>query len=78
MRQSGNCIIGDPIKVDNYTANWVNVKLSPFVYYRKQDEICNLLDKCVGPHTELDYGDYVSIRFLEKCDLELFCKETAS
>lgn len=77
MRQTGNCIIGDPVKVDNFTAHWINVKLSPFVYYRKQDEICNLLAKCVGPYTEIDNGDHISIRFLEKSDLELFCRESS-
>lgn len=76
MRQHGNCIIGDPIKVDNYTSKWMSVMISPIRYYRKQDEICDILKKCHGPYAEIDNGDHISIRFLEKSDLELFCKES--
>jgi hypothetical protein len=77
MKISGNCIVGDHIQVDRFTAKWASIKVLPITYYRKQEEITKILDSCTGICAELDNGEHVSIRFSEKSDLENFYKQIA-
>lgn len=72
MKQQGKCIVGDPVQVDNYTADWMSVRIHPTSYYRRQDEILEGLKKTKGLYAELDMGQFVVIRFSEKEDMTAF------
>lgn len=72
MKQKGKCIVGDIIRVDRFTSDWLNVKLHPATYYRRIDQFQDGFEKMKGIYTELDLGQYVSIRFSEKDDLTEF------
>ena len=39
MKQQGKCITGDPVSVDNFTADWMSVRIHPTTFYRRQEEI---------------------------------------
>jgi hypothetical protein len=72
MKQQGKCIVGDPVQVDSYTADWMSVRIHPTSYYRRQDEILEGLKKTKGLYAELDMGQFVVIRFSEKEDMTAF------
>lgn len=72
MKQQGKCIVGDPIRVDNYTADWLSVKLHPTTFYRRLDEIQAGFSTVKGLYTELDLGQFVVIKFSDKEDLTAF------
>ena len=72
MKQKGRSIIGDPIRVDNYTSNWQSVRLHPGVFYRRIDEIQKGFKHVKGLYAEIDMGQFVVIRFSEKDDLTDF------
>lgn len=72
MKQNGNEIIGDVIKVDSYTAHWNQVRVHPMVYYRRYAEFSNSLKSMKGLFAELDMGQYISIRFNDKNDVTEF------
>ena len=72
MKQQGNSITGDPVRVDLYTADWPTVRLHPAVYYRRQEQFEKSLTKTKGLYAEIDMGKFVYIRFLEKDDLTNF------
>jgi hypothetical protein len=72
MKQEGKCIIGDPISVGSYTADWMTVRLHPIVYYRRYDEIQEGLKTSKGLYAEIDQGQFVVIRFSEKDDMTAF------
>lgn len=76
MKQQGNCIIGDPIRVDDFTSNWNVISMHPSTFYRRYEEICENLQKTKGFYTKLDIGNYVLIKFSEKEDLDLFYKNS--
>jgi len=72
MKQQGNCIIGDPVTVDNFTADWLSVRLHPTTFYRRIKEFHDGLESVKGLYTEIDLGQYVVIRFSEKDDMTAF------
>lgn len=72
MKQQGKCIIGDPVSVDNYTADWMSVRMHPATFYRRLDEIQKGFGKMKGLYAEIDHGQYVTIRFSEKDDMTEF------
>lgn len=72
MKQEGRCIVGDPIKVNSYTADWLSVRLHPTTYYRRLEEFDRGFEQVKGLYAELDLGQFVLIRFLEKDDLTAF------
>lgn len=72
MKQHGKCIVGDPVSLDSYTADWMSVRIHPGTYYRRLDDIRDTLDKIKGVYAELDMGQYVLLRFSEKDDVTSF------
>ncbi len=72
MKQQGKCIVGDPISVDNYTADWMAVRVHPTTYYRRQEEIHDGFKNMKGLYAEIDLGQYITIRFSEKDDMTAF------
>jgi hypothetical protein len=72
MKQKGRCIVGDPIQVDNYTSDWVSVRLHPATFYRRHDEFQEGFKNVKGFYAELDLGQFVIIRFSEKDDMTAF------
>lgn len=72
MKQQGKCIIGDPVSVDNYTADWMSVRMHPGTFYRRRDQIHSGFSKVKGLYAEIDHGPYVTIRFSEKDDMTEF------
>jgi len=72
MKQLGKCIIGDPVRLDRMTSDWLSVKLHPATFYRRLAEIEKGFGNVKGLYTEIDMGQYVSIRFSEKDDLTNF------
>lgn len=72
MKQKGKCLIGDPIRVDRFTADWMSVRLHPGIFYKRMEQIQSSLDRTKGIYAELDLGQYVVIRFSEKDDVTAF------
>lgn len=72
MKQQGKCIVGDPVRVNNYTADWLSIKLHPTTFYRRHDEFQEGFKSVKGLYTELDLGQFVLIKFSEKDDLTAF------
>lgn len=72
MKQQGKCLIGDPIRLERFTADWLGVKLHPTTFYRRLDEFQDSFMENKGLHAEIDCGQYVLIRFSEKDDLTAF------
>jgi len=72
MKQIGNSIVGDPIRVDSYTSGWLSIRLHPSVFYRRLEQIREGLQKTKNLYATIDMGEYVYIRFAEKEDLTNF------
>ena len=72
MKQLGNCITGDPIRVDSFTSDWMSVKLHPSTYYRRQEDFLDSLQKLTGLYAKIDMRQYVIIKFSNKDDLTSF------
>lgn len=72
MKQDGKCIVGDPIRVDDFTSDWLSVRVHPATYYRRIDDFYAGFTDVKGFYTRLDQGEYVVIRFSEKEDLTAF------
>lgn len=72
MKQLGHCIVGDPIRVNSYTADWLSVRLHPTTFYRRLEEFDRGFEQVKGLYAELDLGQFVLIRFSEKDDLTAF------
>ena len=72
MKQEGKCIVGDPVRLDNYTSNWMSIRLHPATFYRRIEEIQKGLKTAKGLYAEIDMGQFVVIRFSEKADLTAF------
>ena len=72
MKQKGNCLIGDPVTLDSYTADWESVRLHPTTFYRRLEQFQKGFKKVKGLYTEIDMGQFVTIRFSEKDDLTEF------
>lgn len=72
MKQRGNSIIGDPVAVDNYTTDWMTVRLNPATFYRRFDEFQSGFKDVKGLYAEIDMGKFVYIRFSEKDDATNF------
>ena len=72
MKQNGNYITGDPIKVENLTRDWETVRVHPLVFYRRYETFLDGLKSSKGLHAMLDLGQFVIFRFSEKDDLTAF------
>jgi hypothetical protein len=72
MKQRGQCLTGDPIRIDRFTTNWLAVKLHPTTFYRRLEEFQSGFELVKGLYAEIDCGQYVSVRFSEKDDLTAF------
>lgn len=72
MKQQGQCIIGDPIRIDSYTAGWMSIRLHPAMFYRRIEMFQDSLKKTKGLYAELDMGEFVVIKFSEKDDVTAF------
>ncbi len=74
MKQEGRCIIGDPVRLDSYTSDWLSVRLHPTIFYRRLAEFQKGFKTVKGLYAEIDMGQFVVIRFSEKTDLTAFHK----
>ncbi len=74
MKQKGNCLIGDPIVLDNFTSNWDSVRLHPAIFYRRIEQFQKGLKRVKGLYVKIDMGQFITIRFSEKDDLTEFYK----
>ena len=74
MKQQGRCIIGDPVSLDSYTADWESVRLHPATFYRRLEEFQKGFKSVKGLYAEIDMGQFVVIRFSEKADMTAFHK----
>lgn len=72
MKQLGHEIVGDIIKVENYTSHWAQVRLNPSMFYRRHAEFQDGYSSMKGLYAELDLGQYISIRFSDKNDVTTF------
>jgi hypothetical protein len=72
MKQNGKCLVGDPVRLERFTADWMSVKLHPTTFYRRLDEFYEGFSSSKGLYTEIDCGQYVLIRFSDKEDLTAF------
>lgn len=72
MKQQGRCVVGNMREVDDFTSDWMSVRVNPGVYYRRQDEFYSTLDSVKGLYAELDMGQYIVLRFSEKDDVTTF------
>lgn len=72
MKQQGRCIVGDPVRVDNYTAGWTSVRVRPATFYRRLDEFQEGFKHVKGLYAEIDQGEFVIVKFSEKEDLTAF------
>ena len=74
MKQLGKCLVGDPVRIDSYTADWMSVRLHPSVFYRRHEEFQKGFKTVKGLYAEIDMGQFVVIRFSEKTDVTAFHK----
>ena len=74
MKIQGNCVTGDPVMLDRYTANWLTVRLHPTTYYRRQDAFFDSFKSIKGLYAEIDRGEFICIRFTDKDDVTNFHK----
>lgn len=72
MKQKGKCIVGNQRNVDDYTADWMSVRIHPATFYRRMKEFQDSLDTTKGLYAELDMGSYILLRFSEKEDVTSF------
>jgi len=72
MKQKGQELVGDTIKLDSYTSEWAQVRIHPIVFYRRYDAFLRGFKQVKGLYTELDLGQFVSIRFSDKNDVTTF------
>jgi hypothetical protein len=72
MKIKDRCIIGDIVLVGEYTDHWYQINIHPTTFYRRLDQFSDGFKKVKDLYTELDLGQYVSIRFREKNDLTEF------
>ena len=72
MKILENCVTGDMVPVGSYTKDWYNVHIHPTTFYRKYDEFLKGFKQVKGLYTDLDFGQFISIRFSDKNDLTEF------
>jgi hypothetical protein len=72
MKQDGNCLVGDPVRLERYTEDWMSIRLHPTTFYRRHDEFQQGFSQVKGLYAEIDCGQYVLIRFSNKEDLTNF------
>jgi hypothetical protein len=75
MKQSGQQIIGDLIKVDDLTKKWKRIPFNPITYYRIEDDLLKVLDKFEGLYVILDMGHSVVIKIDLDEDADKFMKK---
>jgi len=75
MKQQGKCIVGDPISVDGYTADWMSIRVHPGTFYRRLEAIYKTLDSIKGVYAEIDMGQFVLLRFSDKDDVTKFHRD---
>ena len=75
MKQKGNCIVGEQRNVDDFTSDWMSIKMHPGTYYRRENEIQKTLDSVKGLYAELDMGQFIVLRFSEKDDVTRFHRD---
>jgi hypothetical protein len=63
MKQKGKCLVGDPVRIDSYTADWQSVRVHPTIFYRRIDEFYLGYKSVKGLYAEIDMGQFVVIRF---------------
>lgn len=74
MKQNGREIVGDTVKVDNYTSDWQQVRIHPLVFYRRYDTFVEGFKSTKGLYAMIDLGEFISVRFSNKNDMTTFHK----
>lgn len=74
MKQVGNRIIGDVVRLEDYTAKWDSLRLHPTTFYRKYAQFQQVLSSLPGLYAQIDAGDFVEIKFSNESDLNNFYK----
>lgn len=72
MKIKDQCVTGSMHVVNNYTQEWHQVRIHPATFYRRIDQFIEGFKTVKGLYTELDLGQFVSIRFSNKQDLTDF------
>lgn len=72
MKKIKNCIVGEVIKVMDYTEGWYTIQVHPTTFYRRINQIHKSLNSINGLYAEIDYGSCVCIRFSDQSDGEKF------
>jgi len=72
MKQDGNRIFGDFVKVENFTRTWAHVEVDPLDMEVK--DILSLANKSRGYFADLSDGDRACLRFSNSADAKLFAE----
>jgi hypothetical protein len=72
MKQQGKRLTGDPVRIEQFTTDWLTVRLHPTTFYRRIDEFQEGFSLVKGLYTDIDCGQFILIRFSEKEDLTAF------
>jgi hypothetical protein len=72
MKLKNNFLVGDPVRIDSYTSEWLTLHLHPSVFYRRLEIFQESLEQSKGMYAEIDMGEFICIRFSEKEDLTNF------
>lgn len=75
MKQIGREITGNDIKVSSYTNDWIQIRIHPAIFYRRYEQFADSFNNIQGFYTELDQGQYVSVRFSDKNDVTEFYRK---
>lgn len=75
LKQSGQQIIGDNIKVGDLTKDWRQIILSPIIFYRREDEFYKSFNKFEGLYATLDMGINVILRIESNKDADYFIQK---
>lgn len=76
MRQVGNRILGDFVKVENFTKEWTNVTVDPLDLETK--DLLSLANKSRGYFADLSDGDRACLRFSNPADATVFAEKYGS
>jgi hypothetical protein len=76
MKHSGKIILGDELKINKLTKGWSQVNIHPTIFYRRQNEIYKIINSSKNYCAELDTGDTVIVRFLDRNDMDNFISKT--
>jgi hypothetical protein len=72
MKQKGNYISGDPVKVEDLAKGWSCIYVHPAIFYSRFDHYREVTTRTQGLYTDVDYGQMVKIMFQDPVDATMF------